>query len=67
MLRVTELPHIVLKEGGQFLTFGFCEGQAVSQAHLPFIQVVLVLGLRLYIGGVAIADVVEDVMGDLAK
>lgn len=67
LLWITELPHIMLKEGSQLLAFGLCERQAICQAHLPLIQIVLVLGLRLNIGGVAIADVVEEVMGHLTE
>ena len=66
MLWITKLPHIVFKKTGKFFSFGFCEGQPVGETHLPFIQVVLVLGFRLNIGGIAIADVVEEVVSHLA-
>lgn len=66
MLWITKLPHIVLKEAGEFFSFSFCEGQSVGETHLPFSQIDLVLGLRLNIGGIAITDVVEEVVSHLA-
>ena len=66
MLWITKLPHVVLKEAGGFFSFGFCEGQPVRKTHLTFIQIVLVLGLRFNVSGVAITDVVEEVVGHLA-
>ena len=62
LLRITKVPHIMLKEGSQFFSFGFSEGQPVCQGHGSFIQVVLVLGFWLHIAGVSITGVVEDVV-----
>ncbi len=53
----------MFKERSQLFPLGFSEGKSISQGHLPLIQVVLVLGLRLDIGGISITDIVEHIMG----
>lgn len=58
--------HLHLLEAGELFPLSFSEGQPVRKTHLTFIQIVLVLGLRFNIGGVAITDVVEEVVGHLA-